>query len=84
MKGAAANVPVKDFPVPPGIYRATICLDSGLLARENCPRTTTDIFTEATLPKKECNLDHRTSRPSKENQKKFILNEKDRGKKVRF
>jgi penicillin-binding protein 1A len=84
MKVATANMPEKDFPVPPGIYTATICLDSGLLARADCPRTTTDIFTDTTLPKTECNLDHKSSRTSKERDERFRLDDKGQARKDRF
>lgn len=84
MKIATANLPEKDFPVPPGIYTATICLDSGLLARADCPRTTTDIFTDATLPKTECNLDHKSSRSLKERDERFRMDDKGQAKKERF
>lgn len=84
MKVATANMPVRDFPVPPGIYTTTICLDSGNLARADCPRTTTDIFTETTLPKEECDLNHQGSRYTKEDEKRFRMDDKERGKKERF
>ena len=84
MKVATAGLPEKDFSVPPGIYTATICLDSGLLARADCPRTTTDIFTDATLPKTECNLDHKSSRSSQERDDRFRMDDKGKTKKDRF
>jgi penicillin-binding protein 1A len=84
MKAATADLPVKDFPVPPGIYTTTICLDSGKLAREDCPRTVTDIFTEATLPKEECTLNHNTAHPTKDNSNRFQLEERSHSKKERF
>jgi penicillin-binding protein 1A len=84
MKAATANMPEKDFPVPPGIYTATICLDSGKLARENCPRTTTDLFTESTLPKEECGLNHKGDNSSKEEERRFRLDDQSRNKKDRF
>jgi penicillin-binding protein 1A len=84
MKSATADMPAKDFPVPPGIYTTTICLDSGKLAREDCPRTLTDIFTEATLPKEECTLNHNSSRSANDNSNRFRLDEIGQGKKGRF
>jgi penicillin-binding protein 1A len=77
-------MPIKDFPMPPGIYTATICLDSGKLARENCPRTTTDIFTESTLPKEECDLSHKGSNSSNEEERRFRLDDRGNKKKDRF
>jgi len=84
MKAATATLPVRDFPVPPGIYTATICLDSGKLARADCPRTTTDIFTDATLPKEECNVNHKGQRSIKEDEKRFRIEDRGRGKRDRF
>jgi penicillin-binding protein 1A len=84
MKSATADMPAKDFPVPPGIYTTTICLDSGKLAREDCPRTLTDIFTEATLPKEECTLNHNSSRSANDSSNRFRLDEIGQGKKGRF
>jgi penicillin-binding protein 1A len=84
MKAATLNLPVRDFPVPPGIYTATICLESGLLATDNCSRTTTDIFTNSTLPKEECKLNHKGSRFSKEDQKRFRIDDQAKDKKERF
>ncbi len=84
MKAACDSLPVKEFPIPPGIYTATVCLDSGELAKGDCVRTVTDIFTEETLPKQECHLDHRASRSKKENEKRFRIDDKNKGKKTRF
>jgi penicillin-binding protein 1A len=75
MKAATADMPIRDFPIPPGIYSATVCLESGLLARENCERVATDIFTQTTLPKDECRLNHQGKRYSKEDQKRFRIDE---------
>jgi penicillin-binding protein 1A len=83
MKVATANMPVRDFPVPPGIYTATICLESGKLAVEGCSKVVTDIFTDATLPKEECDLNHKVSRYSREDQKRFRIDDRG-GKKDRF
>jgi penicillin-binding protein 1A len=84
MKAVTDTIPTKDFPVPPGIYTTTICLDSGELANLECTRTVTDIFTEETLPKSECHLDHKASRTAKENEKRFRMDEKKKGDKIRF
>ena len=83
VKVATANMPVRDFPVPPGIYTATICLESGKLAVEGCSKVVTDIFTDATLPKEECDLNHKVSRYSREDQKRFRIDDRG-GKKDRF
>ncbi|MFQ6032611.1 MAG: penicillin-binding protein 1A, partial [Candidatus Zixiibacteriota bacterium] len=47
---------VKDFEVPAGIMFETVCLESGLLATDRCPRIITDVFTEETVPKEYCDL----------------------------
>jgi penicillin-binding protein 1A len=83
MKVATADMPVRDFPVPPGIYTATVCLESGKLAVEGCKKVVTDIFTEATLPKEECDMNHKGSRYSEEDQKRFRIDDRGR-KKERF
>ncbi len=84
MKAASNNLPVKDFPVPPGIYTTTVCVESGNLASENCPRVATDIFTQATLPHEECTLSHRGSRLTRETQERFRMDDRGRNKKERF
>jgi penicillin-binding protein 1A len=56
MTKAHENLPVEDFRVPPDIYFRTVCLESGLLATDRCPRIITDVFTEKTLPDRTCDL----------------------------
>ncbi|OGC90844.1 MAG: hypothetical protein A2W25_12995 [candidate division Zixibacteria bacterium RBG_16_53_22] len=80
MKVATAKLPVRDFPIPPGIYTATICLESGKLAVEGCSKVVTDIFTDATLPKEECDLNHKDSRYSRDDQKRFRIDDRSRNK----
>jgi len=53
---AHENLPVEYFKVPPGIYFQTVCLESGLLATDKCPRIITDVFTEGTLPEGVCDI----------------------------
>ena len=84
MKVACDSLPVKDFPIPPGIYTATVCLDSGELAKGDCVRTVTDLFTNETLPKFECHLNHRSDKSRKEEEKRFRMNDDDKGQKTRF
>jgi len=48
------------FPVPSDIVTARIDPDTGFLATESCPRTTTEVFIEGTAPTLECPL-HRSS-----------------------
>jgi len=75
MKSACAELPMKKFPVPAGIYTATVCLDSGKLATERCSRVVTDIFTEATLPKTQCTLKHLADGSRKEKEGRFKVEE---------
>jgi membrane carboxypeptidase/penicillin-binding protein len=53
---AHENLSPEDFRIPPGIYFETVCLESGLLATDQCPRIITDVFTEQTLPEGFCDL----------------------------
>jgi penicillin-binding protein 1A len=53
---AHENLPVEDFRIPPGVYFKTVCLETGLLATDRCPRIITDIFTEQTLPQDVCDV----------------------------
>lgn len=53
---AHEDIPVEDFRIPPGIYFRTVCLETGLLATDRCPRVITDVFTEETLPDQACDL----------------------------
>ncbi len=80
MKAACANLPPKEFPVPVGIYTATICLDSGKLATDRCSRVVTDIFTEATLPRSHCNLKHLADGSKREKEARFKVEERKKRK----
>ena len=71
MIAAHDSLPMLDFPVPDGIYTATVCLDSGKLATSRCSRVVTDIFTEATLPKTQCTLRHSGDNPKREEEERF-------------
>jgi penicillin-binding protein 1A len=53
---AHQELPVEDFKVPSGLYFKTICLETGLLATDRCPRIITDVFTEGTHPDRICDL----------------------------
>lgn len=50
MKTASAAYQPTDFPIPQGIKRLNICLDSGLVAVESCPRTVSMAFTGNSEP----------------------------------
>jgi penicillin-binding protein 1A len=80
MKAACADLPPKEFPVPVGIYTATICLDSGKLATDRCSRVITDIFTEATLPRNHCNLKHLADGSKREKEARFKVEERKQRK----
>jgi len=56
MQEATAGLPVRDFPQPPGIVRATICSKSGLLPNAFCPKKDliTEIFVKGTVPTQTC------------------------------
>ncbi|MGI6488523.1 MAG: penicillin-binding protein 1A [Syntrophomonadaceae bacterium] len=51
---ASASLPVEDFPKPSGVSRINICLDSGLVACESCPRQIEAAFLDGTEPESIC------------------------------
>lgn len=65
MRPIHANLEVKQFPVPTGIVRASICSVSGLVATEDCKndqrgsRIINEIFKSGTVPTKTCDI-HKT------------------------
>jgi penicillin-binding protein 1A len=71
---------VKDFEVPPGIIFKTVCLESGLLATDKCPRIITDVFTEETAPKEYCNLHPSEDLPDTSGMKLFEVKEQKQKK----
>lgn len=52
--GAYRNA--KEFPMPGGITQANICLQSGKLAGDQCPRTRSEYFVAGTEPTAQCDL----------------------------
>lgn len=60
MKEALKDMAVAEFPVPSGVVFAKICAESGALAGESCPATTTEVFVEGTEPRQLCYLHTRT------------------------
>ncbi len=52
MERAGANVPPREFPMPRGVTRIEICIDSGLLVTELCPqeRRRVELFVEGHPP----------------------------------
>ncbi len=47
-----------DFPEPPGLEKATVCRDSGMLARPICPSQIEDVFLPGEKPTQVCNWKH--------------------------
>jgi len=56
IKGASAKLPEQDFIIPPGVTIVPICLDSGLVATESCPRPMEMAFEEGSEPQELCYL----------------------------
>lgn len=54
IKEAAQRQPPTDFPRPANVRRLTVCLDSGLVAAESCPRPMPMAFIAGTEPKMIC------------------------------
>ncbi|MDY0341822.1 MAG: penicillin-binding transpeptidase domain-containing protein, partial [Coriobacteriia bacterium] len=50
MKAALADIKSTDFVKPRGVTSATICLETGLLATENCPSTGSALFLSSAIP----------------------------------
>jgi penicillin-binding protein 1B len=60
-----------DFPEPPGLEKATVCRDSGMLARPICPSQIQDVFLPGEKPTQACNWRHEPR--YEEKQKEFGL-----------
>ena len=71
---------VQDFDVPPGIVFKTVCLESGLLATDRCPRIITDVFTEETAPQEYCNLHRSKGLPDTTRLRLFEVKEQEQKK----
>jgi len=56
IKGASASLPEKDFSVPYNVTTLPICLDSGFIATEYCPRSIDMAFVDDTQPQDLCPL----------------------------
>ena len=54
MIGATRGRPVEDFGSPLGTSNRDICAETGLLATDNCPNVTTEIFNEGSEPTEYC------------------------------
>jgi len=84
MKKAHFGLPVEEFVQPAGIIEAAVCLESGLLARPDCPNKVTDLFTESTVPKDTCNLSHMGFSAKSEEKTRFKIQEEEDKKRIRF
>ncbi len=69
---------VEDFDIPPGIIFKTVCLESGLLATNRCPRIIIDVFTEETVPKEYCQLQPSEGLPDTSGMKLFEVKEQEK------
>ena len=56
IKGASAKLPEQDFRKPTGVTNVPICLDSGSIATEYCPRTIGMAFEAGSEPQDLCPL----------------------------
>jgi len=56
IRDASVHLPNTDFGRPDNITTVNICLDTGLVATEACPRTSTMAFIEGTEPEEFCYL----------------------------
>lgn len=58
MQAAHKGLPIEDFTRPEGIEEITICVESGLAAREACPADTlrTELFLTGTAPAEPCDV----------------------------
>lgn len=56
MKDYQEGLPYRDFEPPPGIVYANVCLESGELATEHCPKHRLEVFREENEPTVPCHL----------------------------
>ncbi len=56
MVGATRGRPVEDFPPPLGTTNRLVCAESGMLATDQCPNVTTELFSEGSEPTEPCEL----------------------------
>jgi membrane carboxypeptidase/penicillin-binding protein len=86
MKTAHKNLPVKDFEIPSEIVFRIVCLESGELATEKCPKIIKDVFTEKTEPKNFCHIHKGKSLPEDLDIPKFkeIERKPEKSKRIYF
>ncbi|HEX4962280.1 MAG TPA: PBP1A family penicillin-binding protein [Thermoanaerobaculia bacterium] len=71
MKASFKGVKSSEFPEPPGLEHATVCRDSGMLARPICPVPIADVFLPGQKPTQVCDWKHEPR--FEEKQKQFGL-----------
>lgn len=54
MIGATRGLAAESFPTPAGTLPRMVCAESGMLATDACPNTTTEIFAEGSEPSEYC------------------------------
>jgi len=54
IKGASASLPRQDFHVPSNVNKLPVCLDTGFIATEYCPRSITMAFEKGSEPRDLC------------------------------
>lgn len=54
MIGATRGLPPENFPMPAGTVTRLVCAESGMLATDACPSTTTEMFAEGSEPTEYC------------------------------
>jgi penicillin-binding protein 1B len=71
MKASFQGARSSEFPEPAGLEKATVCRDSGMLARPICPTQIADVFLPGEKPTQVCNWKHEPR--YEEKQKQFGL-----------
>jgi penicillin-binding protein 1A len=54
MLEAHRDLPVKDFPTPPGIAKVAVCIDTGMLPSARCPHVSEEVFRKGDEPRRIC------------------------------
>jgi penicillin-binding protein 1A len=54
MLGATRGKPIEDFSMPAGSVSRTVCAESGMLATDQCPNTTSELYDEGSEPTEYC------------------------------
>src|SRR6185503_8765147 len=55
MMGATRGKPYEDFEMPAGTTTRIVCAESGMLATDQCPNTSSEMFDEGSEPTEYCN-----------------------------